>query len=137
METITNLISNTGIVQQCYADFGSGNTEGIMNALADDIVWIDPGHVGKIYKGKRNGKAEIADFFNILPQEITMTKFDVFSFSEAGKKVFVEGHLEATANVTRKTVSLDWLMVWEVENSKVIYHRLFLDTKALAETLEG
>jgi uncharacterized protein len=125
-------MTNKEIVQQCYADFGSGNIEGLLNALKDDIVWIDPGHVGNVYKGKRLGKEQVLDFFKNLSQEITITQFEVRSLSETGNKVFAEGFVAAHGNVSKVKADSDWAMVWELENGKVKYHHLYLDTNALA-----
>jgi ketosteroid isomerase-like protein len=127
---------NTAFIQQCYADFGKGNIQGLLNAMSDNIVWVDPGkNVGNLYKGTRNGKAEVAEFFKILPTEITITNFEIRSMSESGDKVFVEGYLDAVTTRTKTDVSTDWLMVWQVANEKVVYHHLYLDTAVLAAAL--
>jgi ketosteroid isomerase-like protein len=134
METAA-IKTNTEIVQQCYADFASGNIEGILNALHDDIVWVDPGNVGNLYKGTRNGKAQVIDFFTNLPAEINITRFDVFGISVSGEKVFAEGYVEATGIQSGLKAGSDWLMVWQLENGKVKYHHLYLDTNALSFVL--
>jgi ketosteroid isomerase-like protein len=129
--------TNTEIVQQCYVDFGSGNVAGILAVLHDDIVWIDPGNVGNVYKGTRNGKNQVIDFFQNLPAEINITRFDVLALNECGNKVFVEGYVEATGIRSGLKTSSDWLMVWQLENRKVKYHHLYLDTNALALVLQN
>ena len=37
------MVSPTQTVQQVYIEFGKGNIEGVLNLLADDVTWIDPG----------------------------------------------------------------------------------------------
>jgi ketosteroid isomerase-like protein len=134
METVATK-TNTGIVQQCYADFASGNIEGLLNSLQDDIVWVDPGHVGNVYKGTRKGKSQVLDFFKNLSAEVNITRFDVLNISECGDKVYVEGYLESNGIKSGLPASSDWLMVWQLQNGKVKYHHLYLDTSALALAL--
>jgi ketosteroid isomerase-like protein len=130
-------MTNKEIVQQCYADFGSGNINGLLQAFAEDIVWVDPGHIGNLYKGTRNGKNEVVDFFTNLPMEITITHFELLQLNESGHKVFAEGTITGYGNATKKTFSLNWLMVWELENKLVIKHCLFLDTLAMSRIFEN
>ena len=129
-------MTNTEIVQQCYADFGQGNIPGLLNAMSENIIWVDPEqNVGNLYKGTRKGKAEVMDFFKTLPGEVTITTFEVKSLSEAGDKIFAEGFIGGHSTVKKIDVSSDWLMVWQIQNEKVVYHHLYLDTAALAAAL--
>ena len=44
-------MTNTEIVQQCYVDFGQGNIPGLLNAMSENIIWVDPEqNVGNLYK---------------------------------------------------------------------------------------
>ena len=128
-------MNNKEIVMQCYADFGQGNVSGLLNALSENIVWVDPGMIGNLYKGKRIGKTEVREFFEVLPTQMTITGFDINSVSESGDKVFVEGHILGHSAVKQIKVESDWLMVWQIENEKVVYHHLYLDTANLAAAL--
>jgi ketosteroid isomerase-like protein len=127
--------TNTEIVQQCYADFVNGNAAGILEALHDDIVWVDPGNVGNVYKGTRKGKTEVMEFFQQLPAEMNITRFDLLTLNECGDKVFAEGYVEANGIRSGLKASSPWLMVWQLENGKVKYHHLYLDTHTLAMVL--
>ena len=129
-------MTNKEIVLQCYADFGKGNIPGLLDAMSENIVWVDPGKkVGNLYKGTRKGKEEVMDFFNTLPGEVTITNFEIKALYEAGDKVFVEGFINGHSTVKKINVASDWLMVWQIENEKVVYHHLYLDTAALASAL--
>lgn len=75
------------------------------------------------------------DFFETLPGEVTITTFEVKSLSEAGDKIFAEGFIGGHSTVKKIDVSSDWLMVWQIQNQKVVYHHLYLDTAALAAAL--
>ncbi|TAK47413.1 MAG: hypothetical protein EPO28_01835 [Saprospiraceae bacterium] len=44
----TTKISPLEIVQQVYADFGSGNIPGVPAALTDKVEWTGPGQVNLI-----------------------------------------------------------------------------------------
>ncbi len=124
------------IVRQCYADFGSGNIAGVLDALAKDVQWTDPGHVADLYVGLRSGKAAVADFFPKLMQHLNMTQFEVTEYIAKGKKVVANGHCSGTARATGKAFATDFSMTWRVnKNGKVSRHHLHLDTYNIAQAM--
>jgi ketosteroid isomerase-like protein len=52
---------NIETLNKGYAAFSSGDAEGAMRDLADDIEWIEPGK--SVLSGTYHGKAEVAEFF--------------------------------------------------------------------------
>ena len=52
---------NIETLNKGYAAFSSGDAEGAMRDLADDIEWIEPGKSS--ISGTYRGKAEVAEFF--------------------------------------------------------------------------
>ena len=132
----TTKISALEIVQQCYADFGSGNIPGLMNALSDNIEWTDPGHLADLYIGKRKGKASVMDFFQKLGQYLSVSKFELHDFFPSGNKVAVTGHIAGKVNSNGVAYAADWAMAWEInDGGKVVRHQLYLDTASLAKAM--
>jgi ketosteroid isomerase-like protein len=127
---------NIQTIQQLYADFGSGNLEGILNALTDDISWTDPGYPDIPYAGKRNGKKEVQDYFEKLLNTITFTEFDPQEFYADKDAVIVKGSFSGKLNSTGKTVGDEWVMIWKFANGKIYFYRLWTDTLAVARSME-
>ena len=132
----TSNLTPVQIVQQLYADFGSGNIPGILAGLADNVEWTDPGHVAGLYIGTRKGKEAVLDFFQKLGQYLSVSKFDIFDFYPAGNKVAVTGHIAGKAAATGSPYATDWAMAWEInEAGKVVRHQLYLDTNNIAKAI--
>jgi len=56
-------------VQQLYTAFGRGNLDTIMNALADDVEWIQLGSTDVLpWAGTRHGRARAAWFFTAVAE---------------------------------------------------------------------
>lgn len=124
------------IVQQLYADFGTGNIQGLLDGLADNIEWTDPGHLADLYIGKRKGKAAVMDFFQKLGQYLSVSKFDIYDFFPSGSKVAVSGHIAGKVNSNGASYATDWAMTWEINDAgKVVRHQLYLDTTPLAKAM--
>ncbi len=135
METAIE-ISPKEVVQQCYADFATGNIPGILDALTDDVQWQDPGHVGDLYVGLRDGKAAVAAFFPKLMERLNLTQFDVNEYITQGNKVVANGFCAGTARATGNAFAAQWSMTWRVnDEGKVSSHYFCLDTYNIAQAM--
>ena len=69
---------NTKIVQAAYAAFGRGDIPGILNLLADNVIWQGvygaAAHVPMA--GKRRGKASVDEFFKLVSAHETFATFE-------------------------------------------------------------
>lgn len=126
---------NLQIVEQIYDDFGKGNISGVLNKLSNDIIWVDPGNLGNLYKGTRKGKSEVESFFKILGETIDVTSFDVINIIPNISQVIAIGKIGGKAKTTGKSIETDWAMQWVINNDKVTYHQLYLDTNAIANAI--
>ncbi len=138
MEETTEIteINHLEIVQQCIADFSSGNIPGVLDVLTKDVQWTDPGNVADLYVGLRSGKAAVEDFFSKLTQHLNMTQFVVDDYIAKGKKVVANGHCSGTALATGKSFATDFSATWRVnKKGKVNRHQLHLDTYNIAQAM--
>jgi ketosteroid isomerase-like protein len=124
------------VVQQCYAEFGKGNPQGVINLLKDNVVWIDPGYPEIPYAGRRNGKEDVMSFFTGLAETVTLHVFEPREFFCDGANVFVRGYFEGSSNATGKAFQSDFMMQWEVEDGKVKYYQAYLDTAKVANAIK-
>jgi ketosteroid isomerase-like protein len=130
------MTSKIQTVQQCYAEFGKGNPQGVLDLLTDDVTWTDPGYPEIPYAGKCKGKEEVLNFFMEMGKTISFTRFEPQQFMNDGNNVIVKGFFTGKSNSTRKTFESEWVMIWEVENEKVKNYQAFIDTFKVASALK-
>lgn len=124
------------VVEQIYVDFSKGNIPGLLDALAEEVEWTDPGHLMDLYIGKRKGKASVLDFFKKLGQYLSVSKFEIHDFFPSGNKVAVAGHIAGKVNSNGAAYAADWAMTWEINSAgKVVRHQLYLDTASIAKAM--
>jgi ketosteroid isomerase-like protein len=58
---------NLEITKKAYAAFSSGDAEGAMAAMADDIEWVVPG--ASAVSGTYHGKQEVGEFWGRLAEK--------------------------------------------------------------------
>ena len=122
-------------VQQCYAEFGKGNAQGLLDLLTDDVVWTDPGYPEIPYAGKRQGKNEVMNFFIEMSKTIEFTSFEPQQFMNDGNNVIVKGFFTGKSAATGKTFESEWVMIWEVVEEKIKTYQAFIDTNRVASSL--
>lgn len=124
-------------VKQLYADFKSGNIEGVLAVLSDEVEWIDPGTgVLDLYIGKRTGKMEVLDFFKVLNNYLEFEVFEPRGFVGMDNKVAVRGYTAGKSKTTGQPFATDWFMRWDFdEKGQVNFHQLFLDTDNIAQAI--
>lgn len=127
--------SKIQIVQQCYAEFGKGNPQGVLNLLTDDVAWIDPGYPEIPYAGKRKGKNEVRQFFGEMAKTVTFTNFEPKDFMCDGNNVIVSGFFTGKGNNTGKAFETEWVMIWRVEDDKIAHYQAYIDTYNIAAAL--
>lgn len=129
-----NTNKNTQAVQQIYADFGNGNIPGIINAVADNVIWIDPGYPDIPFGSNGRIKKEIPDFFKSLSETVEFSKFEPREFIADGNNVIVLGYHEGKTKPRNKSFGHEWIMVWKFDgNGKVASYRAFIDTNDMAK----
>jgi ketosteroid isomerase-like protein len=123
----------TQIVATLYANFGTGNLDGIAEVLADDIEWAHSGAPDLPYAKVRRGKAQVMTFFGDLADSVEITQFVPKTYIEQGNTVVALGRWAGHAKKTSKAFESDWAMVWAFAGSKVKSYQAFEDTNAIAK----
>jgi ketosteroid isomerase-like protein len=134
-----NTEKNKQTVQQIYADFGAGNISGILNALADEVSWTDPGYPDIPYGS--NGariKNQVPEFFKTLADSVNYTKFEPREFFTDENTVIVTGYFEGKSKPKNIGFGHDWAMVWKFNNEgKVKSYKAFIDTNEVAKAFRN
>ena len=124
--------ANTKVVQDAYAAFGRGDVQGILDSLADDVLWTGVyGAAAQVpTSGERKGKAGVAQFFAQVAENIQFSRFEPREFIAAGDKVIALGHY--TASTPLKTgFDSDFAMVFTLKNGKITRFQEFCDSGAI------
>ena len=125
------------MVQQCYAEFGKGNVEGVLNLLHEDVLWIDPGYPEIPYAGKCSGKNEVMNFFIGMSRTVSFTRFEPQEFYNDGEMVTVKGYFTGHGVDSKKAFETEWVMLWKVSGGKIKYYQAFIDTYNVAIGIKG
>jgi uncharacterized protein len=119
METLTATQTNIEKAQQGFANFGSGNIQGILDDCSNDVVWGTWDNPGLPYAKTFHGKAGVGEFFQSLATTLDYTAFEPKEFYEAGNKVFVKVYQAAIVKATGKSYAHDCLMEFTFRNGMI------------------
>ena len=128
METLTATKTNIEVVQQGFADFGSGNITGITDACTNGVTWGSWENSSVPYAQTYRGKEGVATFFKTLSDTVTYTAFEPKEFHAAGNKVFVKVYHAGTVKATGKSFAHDTLMEFTIEDEKIRNYFAYVDT---------
>lgn len=136
MEPATQTKSGIEIIQQAYADFGSGNIQGILDVCTDDVIWTGAQNPTVPIAGTFKGKDEVKKFFSLLAENVDYSSFEPKEFFMDKDAVIVLGYHKGTVKKTGKSYDHDWCMIFRLRNSKVYHYYVFVDTRDQAEAFK-
>jgi ketosteroid isomerase-like protein len=125
--------NNQHIIEQAYKYFAEGNMAGVLSSFSKDIVWIRPGAPFIPFAGTFNGLDEVIKMFAIQNETIKIKSFVPEKICTNENTVVVLGHDEAEVIETGKSYTSDWVQAFTLENQKIIFVRVFMDTKLIAD----
>jgi uncharacterized protein len=114
-----------------YEAFGRGDLAGVLNALADDVVWEMAGTAP--FAGRREGRAGVQEFFADLMGAVKIEMFEVDAVIGDADLVVVLGRECCTATRTGRGYEQHWAHAYTVREGKVVSVRIYEDTQAQAE----
>ncbi|MEZ5346476.1 MAG: nuclear transport factor 2 family protein [Pyrinomonadaceae bacterium] len=122
---------NAEIVKQAYGHFGSGNIDGLIGLMADDINWTTPEVKGSQMDSVINGSAKVREFFGKLSSSEEFTAFEPREFISEGNKVVVLGFSAGRVIETGRTFESDWVHIFTIENGRITGFHEFFDNAAV------
>jgi uncharacterized protein len=124
--------ANIQAVQQLYEAYGQGDIETILQALADDVEWHQPGPPDVLpWAGTRHGRAQVAQFFTALGESLEFLQFTPREFLAHEDTVVVFGYERALAKPTSRPFESEWVMVFTLRAGQVVRFRAYHDTAAM------
>jgi uncharacterized protein len=122
---------NIQIVKEFFAAIGSGDKQGLLALVAEDIEWIIPGEDWPL-AGTHRGHAELTKVLQKASDEVEMTYPEPPEFVAQGDRVLVVGVAMGQIKATNRTFKDDWVFAITVRNGKLTNIREYIDTQALA-----
>jgi uncharacterized protein len=124
--------ANIQVVRQLYDAFGEGDIDTILQAVADDVEWHQPGPPDVLpWAGTRHGRAQVAQFFTAVSETLEILRFEPRTFLAHDDTVVVFGYEKALAKPTNRSFESEWVMVFTLRASQVVRFRAYHDTAAM------
>jgi uncharacterized protein len=121
-------------VERMYAAFGRGDVDGVMEHIAEDVVWSAEGPTEMVFTGIRHGKREILEgFFGGIAQEHADPKLEMTEFVSEGDSVAVFGRYEVTLKKSGRRVNSPVGHLFKFRNGKVVHYTNLLNTAAFLQ----
>ncbi len=127
---------NVELVQQCYADYGTGDIDHLIECMAPDIEWELADVPGVDFSGKRTGCDQVREFFRLNGEQQTVREFAPREFIAQGDKVVVLGHGAWTVKATGLDFESDWVHVFTLRDGKVAAFREFMDVNVAIDAFQ-
>jgi hypothetical protein len=120
-------------VQRLYAAFGSGDIDGVLAELADDVDWAaEAAGTSVPWWGNFHGKDEVPRFFEEIGANVDVTEFDLVSLASNDADVVATLHWTYTVRATGKTAAMYMQHWWRFADGKIVFFRGSEDTEQSA-----
>ncbi|MBJ7602539.1 MAG: nuclear transport factor 2 family protein [Candidatus Dormibacteraeota bacterium] len=129
--------ANKRRVRDAYEAFSRRDLGPFMDAIADDVDWIDPLPPDHPVGGVFRGKNEVARYFEELGKLATFKAFDVVDIVAEGDTVVAFLHLETTMRHNGRDFVGDSAHVWTFADGVAIRYRIFADTARIMAAFRG
>lgn len=125
---------NVRIVKDAYTAFQTGNIQGVLDALSDDVEWITPGPPDILpLAGHWRGRNEVAQFFSKLGDSEDVELFEPREYIAEGDKVVALIKYRGRVKSTGRTAELDVVHIFTMRDGKVLHFQEYFDTAAASE----
>jgi uncharacterized protein len=129
--------SNSDLVLAMYAAFSRGDSQFIIDNVADDIEWITYGPSSIPYAGTFKGKAGVARFFQLLESTQQNQRLTTDKVIAQGDTVATVGRYSATVKATGKSADTPIAHIFTLRGGKVSRFLDFFDTAVVAAAYAG
>lgn len=130
---------NNPAASRLYECFGSGDLEGAVSLLSENVEWIlhGPSHVP--YFGKYLGHEGFRRFWQSLMEEEEILDFSVREFvtSSDGDRVFVYGNERCKSRATGVSFEATWLQVLSLDRGLIVKFEEYIDSAAVSAAYSG
>lgn len=121
-------------LEQLYTAFNQGDIETVVNAMTDDITWIEA--EGEPYGGTYRGPNEVLQMFKRIPEDFDHYAVTPSRFIVKDDMVVVEGSSDVTSK-DEVDYEIPFAHVWRLDGDKIQEFRQYTDTVLLQEAFKS
>lgn len=126
------------ISQHIYANIQTGNLEGVMAALADNVVWNHHGPREQIpFSGHWEDKRGAGQMLQTFAEVTEPVNFDVKGVVASGDQVIFLIDEGCKVRTTGKSYSTFVAQIWTIQNGKIVQFDELYDSYAVAEAFRS
>jgi uncharacterized protein len=124
-------------LQGLYAEYASGNRAAVLDALADDVLWISVGNAEVPWGGSFHGRAGVEDYFARIDAAVQVTGYAVDQVVAQGEWVVALGRcrIRVLANGTEHNFAK--ADVTRLRDGRIAEFREFYDTAGTLAALRA
>ena len=122
---------NIAVVQAAYNNFKTGYISGLLDQMADDVVWQLPEIPNVAIAGRRTGRDGVSDFFTTLARDQEVIEFNPGEAIAQNDKVVSLGHYKWRVKDTGRDFESDFVHIFTIRDGKIAGFREHLDTAAV------
>jgi uncharacterized protein len=117
------------LIGSLYEAFGRGDTNFILEALADNVDWgVETSTEAAPWYGTRLGKTAVGSFFEQFGSTMEVDEFTPLSFAANEDSVFALVKCRARVRSTGNPVNMDLHHYFRFDGDKIAYYRGTEDT---------
>ncbi|MGH9720983.1 MAG: nuclear transport factor 2 family protein [Bryobacteraceae bacterium] len=125
-------LENIQLVREAFSEFVRRDLRAILNHLADNVEWVEPGGPDIPYAGVFYGHGGVLKFFERLWDSVELLRFEPRHFTAAGDLVGAFGWWQAKAKATGRVLESPWSMLFTIRDGKIVRFETFVDTATTA-----
>jgi uncharacterized protein len=122
--------TNIEVVQKMYQAFGENDIDGMLDVIAEDVVWEVRLVDGIPIHGRYHGHAGVKEFKRRMTEAVDVGGFVTTDFLVSGSKVVVLGNEKVTVKKTKNEVYNEWSQIFVIENGMIVAFQSFNDVAA-------
>ena len=130
--------ADLAVVQGMYDAFAVGDVESVVAAMAEDIVWNEaenfPYADGNPYMGSQ---AIVEGVFGRIVAEWDYWELDLQDKLQRGNRVAFFGRYNAKHKDSGKTISAQFVHVWEVVDGKAVSFQQYAETAQVLAAMQS
>jgi ketosteroid isomerase-like protein len=128
----------TPLVRRLYEAFGRGDLDGVLELVADDVLWEVPGPTDILpWAGAWRGRDGVAEFFKRLSDTVAVESFEPTRFIAQGNTVAVLIDDRSRSRATGKTFAHGVAHWITVRNGRIAAFQGYMDTYPIVEAFFG
>ena len=123
---------NAAIVQRAYDNFKTGNIQGLLDLLSDDVTWQLPEVENVPFTGRRTGRAAVGEFFALVGANQDVLRFEPRETVAQGEKVVSLGDYQWRVKATNREFASDFAHVFTLRDGKIVAFKEYFDSAVAA-----